>query len=239
MGREPAGARTRPRGCGGPRRSTRSLLALVAGATARSRCGTSWPCSPRPSTLRRAASFGRDGPPRRSSDTWSDRGIPAPGRPAARVRPTARPASTRAPDAREGRRPDGEPGSVTVDGEVVGEISDGLLVLVGVTHTDTPQTAETMARKVHELRILDDEQSAADDRRADAGGEPVHPLRRYAQGSAAGLERRGARRRRRTARRRDRRSAGSRGATVATGRFRTHMLVASVNVGPRTVIVDL
>ena len=29
--------------------------------------------------------------------------------------------------------------SVTVDGEVVGEISDGLLVLVGVTHTDTPQ----------------------------------------------------------------------------------------------------
>jgi D-tyrosyl-tRNA(Tyr) deacylase len=31
----------------------------------------------------------------------------------------------------------------------------------------------------------------------------------------------------------------SRGATVATGRFRTHMLVASVNVGPRTVIVDL
>jgi D-tyrosyl-tRNA(Tyr) deacylase len=31
----------------------------------------------------------------------------------------------------------------------------------------------------------------------------------------------------------------SRGATVATGRFRTHMLVSSVNVGPRTVIVDL
>jgi D-tyrosyl-tRNA(Tyr) deacylase len=30
-----------------------------------------------------------------------------------------------------------------------------------------------------------------------------------------------------------------RGATVATGRFRTHMVVASVNVGPRTVIVDL
>lgn len=52
--------------------------------------------------------------------------------------------------------------SVTVDGEVVGEVTDGLLVLLGVTHTDTPETARTMARKVHELRILDDERSAAD-----------------------------------------------------------------------------
>jgi len=51
--------------------------------------------------------------------------------------------------------------SVTVDGEVVGAIGEGLLVLLGVTHTDTPQVAETLARKVHELRILDDEESAA------------------------------------------------------------------------------
>ena len=39
--------------------------------------------------------------------------------------------------------------SVTVGGEVVGEIKDGLLVLVGVTHTDTQATVETMARKVY------------------------------------------------------------------------------------------
>lgn len=52
--------------------------------------------------------------------------------------------------------------SVTVDGDVVGAISDGLLVLLGVTHSDAPATAETMARKVYELRILDDERSAAD-----------------------------------------------------------------------------
>jgi len=31
----------------------------------------------------------------------------------------------------------------------------------------------------------------------------------------------------------------SRGATVATGRFRAHMLVESVNVGPRTVLLDI
>ena len=52
--------------------------------------------------------------------------------------------------------------SVTVGDEVVGAITDGLLVLVGVTHDDTPAIAATMARKVHELRILDDERSAAD-----------------------------------------------------------------------------
>ena len=52
--------------------------------------------------------------------------------------------------------------SVTVGDEVTGSITDGLLVLVGVTHDDTPATAETLARKVHELRILDDEASAAD-----------------------------------------------------------------------------
>src|SRR3954470_889678 len=52
--------------------------------------------------------------------------------------------------------------SVTVDGEVVGAIDDGLLVLVGVTHTDGPAQAQALARKVHELRILPDERSAAE-----------------------------------------------------------------------------
>src|ERR1700712_234492 len=52
--------------------------------------------------------------------------------------------------------------SVTVDDEVVGKIEDGLLVLVGVTHDDTPTKADELARKTHELRILDGEASAAD-----------------------------------------------------------------------------
>jgi D-tyrosyl-tRNA(Tyr) deacylase len=52
--------------------------------------------------------------------------------------------------------------SVEVGGEVVGEIGTGLLVLVGVTHSDTPATAVALARKVHGLRILRDELSVAD-----------------------------------------------------------------------------
>src|SRR5215470_2371620 len=52
--------------------------------------------------------------------------------------------------------------SVTVDDQVVGKIDDGLLVLVGVTHDDTPAKAAELARKTYELRILDDDASASD-----------------------------------------------------------------------------
>jgi D-aminoacyl-tRNA deacylase len=53
--------------------------------------------------------------------------------------------------------------AVLVDNHVVGELTrPGLLVLLGVTHDDGPAQAETMARKLHELRILRDERSVAD-----------------------------------------------------------------------------
>ncbi|MGC4812454.1 D-aminoacyl-tRNA deacylase [Micromonospora sp. DT228] len=129
--------------------------------------------------------------------------------------------------------------SVTVDGEVVGAIENGLLVLLGVTHTDTAQTAQTMARKVHELRILDDERSAADT------GAPILVVSQF---TLYGDARKG---------RRPSWTAAApaevaeplvtavvdalrqRGATVETGRFRAHMLVESTNIGPRTLLLDL
>lgn len=129
--------------------------------------------------------------------------------------------------------------SVTVGDEVVGAIDDGLLVLLGVTHTDTPETARTMARKVHELRILDDERSVADT------GAPVLVVSQF---TLYGDARKG---------RRPSWTAAApaevaeplvtavvealreRGAKVETGRFRAHMLVESVNVGPRTILLDL
>jgi len=46
--------------------------------------------------------------------------------------------------------------SVRVDGEVVGEIGAGLLVLLGVTHDDTDATADKLADKVRALRIFPD-----------------------------------------------------------------------------------
>ncbi|SCF38106.1 D-tyrosyl-tRNA(Tyr) deacylase [Micromonospora matsumotoense] len=129
--------------------------------------------------------------------------------------------------------------SVTVDGEVVGAITDGLLVLLGITHTDTPELARTMARKVHELRILDDERSAADT------GAPILVVSQF---TLYGDTRKG---------RRPSWTAAApaelaeplvtavvealraRGATVETGRFRAHMMVESINTGPRTLLLDL
>jgi D-tyrosyl-tRNA(Tyr) deacylase len=129
--------------------------------------------------------------------------------------------------------------SVTVDGEVVGAITGGLLVLLGVTHTDTEAVAEAVARKVYELRILDGERSAA---------ELAAPVLVVSQFTLYGEVRKG---------RRPSWTAAApaavaeplvtafaaalrrRGATVATGRFGARMLVESVNVGPRTVLVEL
>ena len=129
--------------------------------------------------------------------------------------------------------------AVTVDGEIVGEIRDGLLVLVGVTHSDGPSEVGTLARKIHELRVLDEERSAA---------ETGAPLLVVSQFTLYADTRKG---------RRPGWSAAApaevaeplvtafvealraRGATVETGRFRAHMLVESVNVGPRTVLIEI
>ncbi|GAA2995819.1 D-aminoacyl-tRNA deacylase [Streptosporangium longisporum] len=53
--------------------------------------------------------------------------------------------------------------SVTVDGVTVGAVDEpGLLVLVGVTHTDTPAEASRLAAKLWGLRILSGERSCSD-----------------------------------------------------------------------------
>jgi D-tyrosyl-tRNA(Tyr) deacylase len=56
-----------------------------------------------------------------------------------------------------------ERAAVRVDGRTVGEIGTGLLVLVGVTHTDGPSDAAVLARRVHGLRILRGDVSVADE----------------------------------------------------------------------------
>jgi D-tyrosyl-tRNA(Tyr) deacylase len=47
-------------------------------------------------------------------------------------------------------------GSVSVGGDVVGAIEQGVVVLVGVTHGDTEERAEWLARKIAGLRIFED-----------------------------------------------------------------------------------
>jgi D-tyrosyl-tRNA(Tyr) deacylase len=53
--------------------------------------------------------------------------------------------------------------AVRIDGRVVGQLpAPGLVVLIGVTHADTPAIATRLAEKTWGLRILADEKSAAD-----------------------------------------------------------------------------
>ncbi|HEY7045981.1 MAG TPA: D-aminoacyl-tRNA deacylase [Jatrophihabitantaceae bacterium] len=129
--------------------------------------------------------------------------------------------------------------AVRVDGRVVGQIGAGLLVLVGVTHTDTGDEAQRLARKVHGLRILRDERSVADTpeaavlvvsqftlyaetrkgRRpswsAAAPGPVAEPL---VAAFAAALR--------------------ELGATVQTGEFGADMQVELVNDGPVTLLIE-
>jgi D-tyrosyl-tRNA(Tyr) deacylase len=51
---------------------------------------------------------------------------------------------------------------VDVDGATVGEIGAGLMVLLGVTHDDTAETAGRLAAKIASLRILRDERSVVE-----------------------------------------------------------------------------
>ncbi|WP_420111998.1 D-aminoacyl-tRNA deacylase [Pseudactinotalea sp.] len=51
---------------------------------------------------------------------------------------------------------------VRVEGEVTGEIGEGIVALVGVAPTDSEADAATIARKIAELRILREERSVAD-----------------------------------------------------------------------------
>lgn len=129
--------------------------------------------------------------------------------------------------------------SVTVDGEVVGRIdSPGLLVLLGVTHDDTAETADKLADKIWTLRILEGERSCSDEnapllvvsqftlyadtrkgRRPSWNAAAPRPVSEpLVDAFVAALRRRG--------------------AAVETGRFGAHMEVGLTNDGPVTLILD-
>ena len=60
--------------------------------------------------------------------------------------------------------------SVSVDGKVIGQIGEGFLVLLGVTHEDTEAQAEKLADKLTGLRIFEDENEKMNRSLTDVGG---------------------------------------------------------------------
>jgi D-tyrosyl-tRNA(Tyr) deacylase len=63
--------------------------------------------------------------------------------------------------------------SVSVDGEVVGAIGTGVVVLVGVTHQDSPAEAEWLASKTARLRIFEDADGRMNTSLLDVEGEAL------------------------------------------------------------------
>ena len=61
--------------------------------------------------------------------------------------------------------------SVTIDGRVVGEIRHGWLVLLGISHPDTPEQAQWLAEKTVHLRAFQDDQGKMNRSLLDVGGE--------------------------------------------------------------------
>jgi D-aminoacyl-tRNA deacylase len=129
--------------------------------------------------------------------------------------------------------------SVTVDGEVVGRIGAGLLVLLGVHRDDGEAAADRIAEKLLALRIFPDEQGRMNRSVIDVGGEILC----VSQFTLYGETRKGTRP-----------SFGAAAPSelaeplyervrmrlgAAGGIFGAHMAVASVNDGPVTLVVDV
>jgi D-tyrosyl-tRNA(Tyr) deacylase len=132
---------------------------------------------------------------------------------------------------------------VRVDGETVGEIGGGLVVLLGVGPTDDEATADALARRVTELRIFDDEDGRTNLSLIDVGGAVlvVSQFTLYSdtrRGRRPGFT--GAAAPELAERLSLRFAAALRdiGVVVATGRFGAVMAVELVNDGPFTIWLD-
>lgn len=132
---------------------------------------------------------------------------------------------------------------VRVNGEVVGEIQQGILVLLGVAATDTEKEARLMAEKIGGLRIFEDPQGKMNLSLADIGGQVLV----VSQFTLLADCRKGRRPSFTEAATPERAEPlvnqfvellHAQGLPVATGRFREHMEVELLNDGPVTIILD-
>ncbi|MCQ2453876.1 MAG: D-aminoacyl-tRNA deacylase [Clostridia bacterium] len=133
--------------------------------------------------------------------------------------------------------------SVKVNGEIVGSIGQGLMVLLGVKTGDTEKDALYMADKILKLRIFEDENGKMNRSLKDIGGSVLCVSQFTLLGDCRGQNRPGftqAEAPERANELYERVCARMReqDVTVETGIFRTDMKVALVNDGPITILVD-
>ncbi len=132
---------------------------------------------------------------------------------------------------------------VTVDSRVTGEIDTGLMVLLGVGREDTTPVAASMAEKVANLRIFEDEQGKMNRTLLDVHGNALVVSQFTLYGDARGQRRpsfiSAAPPEKAVALYEEFNSAlRNLGVTVATGVFQAMMSVELVNEGPVTILLD-
>ena len=133
--------------------------------------------------------------------------------------------------------------SVTIEGRVVGQIGQGFLILLGVTHEDTETQAVKLADKLTGLRIFEDENGKMNQGLESVNGQVLVVSQFTLYGNC------------KKGRRPDFLAAArpevaiplyekfvqlirDKGIHVETGEFGAEMLVESVNDGPVTLVVD-
>ncbi len=136
-----------------------------------------------------------------------------------------------------------ERASVSVEGEIRGQIGAGFLVLIGVEEGDGDADFRYIAEKVPNLRVFEDEQGKMNRSLLDVGGE----LLAVSQFTLLGDARGGRRPSFITAARPETADPmyeqlvadwRARGIRVETGVFGAHMKVSLVNDGPVTILLD-
>jgi D-aminoacyl-tRNA deacylase len=132
---------------------------------------------------------------------------------------------------------------VTVDGRITGEIDAGLMILLGVGRDDTSATAVSMAEKIANLRIFEDQQEKMNKSLLDVKGQALVVSQFTLYGDARGQRRPSflaAATPDKAFELYEQFHAALRkfGVTVATGVFQAMMSVELVNEGPVTILLD-
>ncbi len=134
-------------------------------------------------------------------------------------------------------------GAVDVDDKRTGEISDGLVVLLGVSTEDTDKDVDYLAEKIVHLRIFEDEQQKMNLSLKDVGGKMLS----ISQFTLYGDTKKGRRPNFMKAARPQEalklyelfnERVRDRGVEVEEGKFGEHMQVSIFNDGPVTLIID-
>lgn len=133
--------------------------------------------------------------------------------------------------------------AVRVDGQVVGAIEGGLLVLLGVGHDDDERTAEKLLSKLVRLRIFEDADGKTNLSLSDVGGQllVVSQFTLYAscrKGNRPSFTDAGAPDQAERLYEWFVRRAREEVPVVKTGRFGANMAVSLINDGPFTIVLD-